>query len=81
MQNKLLAFFILVNFPSCEQLNNQNAIEKDDLFFQTLISPAFDEHAEVTISKIDTAVKIQFLLRDATETTNPQILSISRRLI
>ena len=65
MQKKLPAVLILVIFLSCEQLSKQKPIKRDDLYFQAIISPAFDEHAEVTISKIGNTKKIQFLLRDA----------------
>jgi hypothetical protein len=65
MQKKLPVVLILMVFLSCEQLNKQKPVKSDDLYFEATISPAFDEHAEVTISKIGNTQKIQFLLRDA----------------
>ncbi len=65
MQKTIPIISILFILLGCEQTKNQKSVEKNDLFFQAQISPAFDEHAEITISKIDSAYKIQFLLRDA----------------
>jgi hypothetical protein len=65
MQKILPAILIFLILLSCEQIRKQEPVEKDDLYFQALISPAFDEYAEVTISKIDSTKKIKFLLRDA----------------
>jgi len=65
MQKTLFGILILSIFLSCDQINKEKTVESDDLHFQALISPAFDEYAEVTISKIDSTRKIQFLLRDA----------------
>jgi hypothetical protein len=64
MQKTLPAILILLIFLSCEQTKKQT-VERDNLYFQALISPAFDEHAVVTVSKIDSTHKIQFLLRNA----------------
>jgi hypothetical protein len=61
---KILPTFILSILLGCGQTHKQEP-KANNLFFQALIFPAFDEHAEVTVSKIDSEQKIQFLLRDA----------------
>lgn len=65
MQRILSTISILLILLGCGQKHKQRDLDKDDLFFQALVSPAFDEHAEVIILKIDSTQKIQFLLRDA----------------
>jgi hypothetical protein len=65
MQKTLPAILILLGLISCKEINKRKNVETDDLYFQALISPAFDEHAEVTIKKSGSTRTIQFLLRDA----------------
>lgn len=65
MQKTLLAILILLGLVSCQQIHKQTAVETEDLYFQALIYPAFDEHAEITIKKNDSNQAIQFLLREA----------------
>jgi hypothetical protein len=71
MQKTLSTISILMILLSCKQAHKQKTAEKDDIFFQALISPSFDEHAQVTISIIDSTQNIQFLLRDAYSDDKP----------
>lgn len=49
---------------SCGEVQQPPGIKKDTLFFRTYIYPSFIEEAEVTLFKVDTDQKIEFLLRE-----------------
>jgi len=65
MQKTLPAIWISLILLGCAQTHKKESKEEDTLFFRALISPVFNERAEVTLSKMGGGQKIQFLLRDA----------------
>jgi len=65
MRKTLLAISILLILHACGQIHKDEREGKNDIFFEALISPALDEHAEVSILKKDTTQTIRFLLKDA----------------
>ena len=65
MRNCFLSFLIFYNFVGCTLKEDHKEVKKDKVFFEVKISPAFDEHAILSISKKDSQISVQGLLLEA----------------
>jgi len=79
MQMTFSTISVLLFLVGCGQ--TQKNVKIDDLFFKAQIFPAFDEHAEITILKIDRIYKTQFLLKEAYANDKPADTFYSKTIV
>lgn len=65
MQKTFLIILVSLVFLGCQQMTERKGLTKDTLFFRTQISPAFDEGADIMLSKFNTIKTIKFTLTEA----------------